>query len=55
MVNLDVEKMVFSIKIIDVNTKVFAKKTIMALVFEIDSNNILTAMILINQNIIVLT
>lgn len=39
-INLDTEKVVSAIKIIDLDTEVFTEKTIIAFVFEIDSSNI---------------
>lgn len=40
---------------IDLDAELFAEKIIMALVFEIDANNIYTVMVLINQDIIILS
>ena len=48
--NLYAEEVVSAIKIIDLNAKVSAKKTMVALVFEIDSSGIYMAMVLINQD-----
>lgn len=52
--NLNIEKVLFAVKIINLNIKVFIKKKLVAFVFKINSNNIYTAMISINQDIIVL-
>lgn len=52
--DLDVEEFVFAIKIINYNVKLFAKKAIMALVFEINSSGIYTAIALMNQDITIL-
>lgn len=54
MINLDVEKIVFVIKIKDLDIKVFAEKTIVAFVFKIDGHNIYIKMALIDQDIKVL-
>ena len=48
MIALDIKKVIFAIKIIDLNTEIFAKKAIIALIFEIDSSGIYIAIILIN-------
>ena len=45
---LNADKMVFLIKIIDLDTELFTKKTIVGLVFEIDGGNIHTAITLMN-------
>lgn len=52
--DLDVEVGIFAIKIIHLNTKISADKTMVGLVFKIDSNGIYTEIALIKQNIIVL-
>ena len=54
MINLKAEEMVFAMKIIDLNTEIFAEKIMVALIYEIDGSNIYMVMTLINQNIIVL-
>ena len=54
MINLDIKKIVSAIKIIDVDTKIFAKKIIVILIFEVNNNNIYIKIALINQNIIIL-
>lgn len=41
-------------KMIDLNTEISAKKTIVALLFEIDNGGMNTAIILVNQNIMML-
>lgn len=46
--SLDVEEVVYTLKIIDLDTKVSAEKTKMALVFKINSSDIHIAMTLIN-------
>lgn len=48
MIDLDAKKIVFDIKIIDLNTKIFAKKIIIAFIFKINSSNIYKIMVLIN-------
>lgn len=52
--DLDIKKVVFTIKIINLNIKIFAKKTMMALVFEINNGSIHMIITLMNQDIIVL-
>lgn len=52
MIGLDIKKVVFAIKIIDLDTEVFAEKTMVALVFEIDGNSIHMEMTLINEDTI---
>lgn len=54
MIDLDAEEIVSVIKIKDLNAKVFAKKTIVALVIKIDGHDIHIKMTLINQDIKVL-
>ena len=54
MINLDIEKVIFAIKTFNLNIKISIKKIIVIFVFEIDSNDIYKAMILINQNIMML-
>ena len=46
--SLDAEEVVSTLKIIDLDSKVYAEKTKIALVFKINSGNIHIAMILIN-------
>ena len=46
--NLNIKKVMFAKKIIDLNTEVSAEKIMVALVFEIDSSGIHMTMILIN-------
>lgn len=45
---LNAKEMISAIKIIDLDTKVFAEKTKVALVFKIDGNDIHTVMTFIN-------
>lgn len=52
--DLNTEKIVFAVKIINLNAEILVKKIIIAFIFEIDDINIHTIMVLINQNIIVL-
>lgn len=54
MIDLDAKKVVFIMKIIDLNAKVSAKKTTIVLIFEINGGGIYTAIVLINQDTIVL-
>lgn len=54
MMGLNAEKVVFNVKIIDLNTEVSVKKIIVAFIFKIDCSAIYTAIILINQDIMVL-
>lgn len=54
MIDLDAEEGVFVIKIIDLDIKMSAEKTIIALVFDIDGSSIYTIMVLMNRNTIVL-
>ena len=51
---LDAEEVVSAIKIIDLNTEISAEKVMMALIFEIDGGSIYIAMVLINQDTMVL-
>lgn len=48
MKGLDVEEMVFTIKIINLNAEIFTEKTIVALIFEINGGSIHMKMTLIN-------
>ena len=52
--DLNIEKVVFIIKIINLDTKVFTKKIIVSLIFKINNSNIYIIMTLINQNTIML-
>ena len=52
--NLNIRKIVFTIKIINLNTIIFVEKSIIALIFEIKSNSINIIIILINQDQIIL-
>lgn len=54
MMDLDAKERVFVIKIIDLDIKMSAKKTIIALVFEINGSSIYTVMVLMNRDTIVL-
>ena len=54
MIDLDVEEVAFTIKIIFLNAKVSIEKTIVALVIEINAGGIYTAITLINQDTMVL-
>ena len=54
MIDLDTKEMVSAVKIIDLDTEVFAEKIMMALVFEIDGGDIYMEMALMNQDTIVL-
>lgn len=54
MINLDIQEVVVAIKIFDLDVEVFTKKIIVALIFEIECNSIYTAIILMNQNTMVL-
>lgn len=48
MIDLVTEKIIFVIKIIHLDTKIFIKKIIIVFIFKIDSNNIYMAIALIN-------
>lgn len=48
MIDLNIKEVVFTIKIFDLDAEVFAKKAMIALVFEIDDGSINMAMALIN-------
>lgn len=48
IMNLNTEKVVFAIKIIDLDAEVFVKKKMVTLVFEIYGSGIYIAMTLIN-------
>lgn len=54
MIDLDAEKIIFAIKINNLNTEISAKKAMVALVFEIDNGNIHIAMALLNPNTMIL-
>lgn len=54
IIDLNLEEKVSAIIIIDLNIEVFAEKTMVALIFEIDDSGIHTAMTLMNQDIIML-
>lgn len=54
MMDLNAEEIAFVIKIIDLDTKIFAEKTMVPLVFKIDNSNIHIVMVLINQDTTVL-
>lgn len=54
IIDQNIEKIIFVIKIIDLNIKVFVKQKIIILVFKIDSNNIYKKMALIDQDTIIL-
>ena len=54
MIDLDAKKIVSTVKIIYLDAEVSVEKTMVALVFEINTSSIHTAMTLINQDIIVL-
>ena len=48
IIDLDAKEIIFVIKIIDLDAKVFAKKIIVALIFKIDGVAIYMTMVLIN-------
>lgn len=48
MVDLDIEKMVFIVIIIDLDAKILAEKAMMTLFFEINGSSIYIVMVLIN-------
>ena len=48
--DLDAEEVVFAVKIIGLDTEVFAKKIMVALVFGINSGGIYMAMVSMNQD-----
>ena len=54
MIDLDAEEVLSAMKIINVDIEVFAEKTMIALVFEIDDGSIHKAMTLMNQHTVVL-
>lgn len=54
MIDLNIEEVVSTVKIIDLDTEVFAEKTMVTLDFEIDSGGIYMAITLINQDTMVL-
>lgn len=48
MINLDAKKIIFAKKIIDFKIKIFTKKRIIVLIFEIYNSNIYIIIVLIN-------
>lgn len=54
MMDLDAKEVVSTLKTIDLDIEIFAEKTIMTLVFNINGSGIYTIMALINQDIMVL-
>ena len=48
MIDFDVEEIIFTMKIIDLNVEVSIEKIIVALIFEIDGSGIHIVMTLIN-------
>lgn len=54
MIDLNAEKVISAIKIIDLDTQVSAQKIMVVFVFEINSGNIYIEIALINQDTIVL-
>ena len=50
MMDLDVEEVVFAVKIIGLDAEMSADKAMVALVFEIDGGGIYMAMVLMNQD-----
>ena len=50
--DLDAEKVVFTMNIIDLDTEISSEKAMVALIFEINSSGIHIAKVLINQNTI---
>lgn len=54
MIDLDAKTVVSAMKIIDLDTEVSIEKAMVALVFEIDSEDIYIAKVLMNQDIMVL-
>lgn len=48
MIDLDAKKVMFVIKIIELDVKIFAKKIMIALIFEIDSIVIYITIVLMN-------
>lgn len=45
MMDLNIEKVLFVVKIIDLDTEIFIRKKLVAFLFKIDGSNIYTAMI----------
>ena len=54
MIDLDAKKMVSAVKIIDLDPKLAAEKTMVAHIFEINGGSIHTKIVLINQNTTIL-
>lgn len=54
MINLNAKKIVFAIKIINLDAEMFIEKVIVAFVFKINGGSIYMVMILINQDIMML-
>ena len=54
MIDMDAKEVVSAIKTSNLNARIFFEKTMIILVFEINNSNIHTAMILINQDIMIL-
>lgn len=54
MICLNAKKVVFAIKIIELNNKLSIKKIIVVLIFKINDSSIYIAMTLINKDIIIL-
>lgn len=54
ILDLDVEKVMSAIKIIDLDAKMSTEKAMVALIFEIDGSGIYIAMTLMNQDTTVL-
>lgn len=50
MIDLNTKEVIFIMKIIDLDAEIFIKKTIIAVIFKIDSNIIYIVIILINQD-----
>lgn len=47
MIDLDIKKMVYNEKIIDLDIRIFTNKTIMTLILEIDGGNIYVEKVLL--------
>lgn len=56
MIDLDIEVVIYALKIINLNAeiKIFSIKTMASLIFEINNNKMHTKIVLIEQNIIIL-
>lgn len=54
MIDLEANKVIFIMKIITLNTEIFAEKIMVALIFEINDSSIYMAITFINQNTTVL-